>query len=170
MYLQLRIFNSEYSTERICAAVGDMPIFACVLYCKFCAKYRAHPPVCAMWTVVPDIYNAFTAQHIQDLIFNWTHLRWYWRYVANTMRLILQTLCQIQRSSTRLLYLTCGPGHTQSNYISKYSGCNILLNMSALVLEICRQRNARYTANMVPNTALTLQFSLSGLWSRPYTM
>jgi hypothetical protein len=55
MYIQLRIFNPEYSTQRICDAVGDMPIFACVLYCKLGAKYSSHPPVCATRTVVPDI-------------------------------------------------------------------------------------------------------------------
>jgi hypothetical protein len=69
MYLQLRIFNPEYSTEHICAAVGDMPIFACVLYCKLGAKYSAHSPVYAMCTVVPDIYNTFTAPHIQTSMF-----------------------------------------------------------------------------------------------------
>jgi hypothetical protein len=100
MYLQLRIFNPEYSTERICAAVGDMPISACVLFCKFCAKYRAQPPVCAMWTVVPDIYNAFTAPHIQTSMFFWTYQRCYWRYLDNYIVVILQTWCQIQRTSS----------------------------------------------------------------------
>jgi hypothetical protein len=170
MYLQLRIFNPEYSTERICAAVGDMPMFACVLYCKFCAKYRAHPPVCAIWTVVPDIYYAFTAPHIQTSMFIWTYLRCYWRYLDNSlvvycklgakysahppvcamwtvvpdiynaftapyiqtsifiwknlpcyctylgksMRVILHSWCQIQRTSSSLRYATCGPGHIQS--------------------------------------------------------
>jgi hypothetical protein len=37
-------------------------------------------------------------------------------------------------------------------------------------LEIYRQLNVRYTANMVPNTAHTLQFTLSELWSRTYSM
>jgi hypothetical protein len=64
MYLQLRIFSPEYSTERICAAVWDIPIFACALYCKFGATYRAHPPVYAMWTVVPATYKVFSAPHI----------------------------------------------------------------------------------------------------------
>jgi hypothetical protein len=82
------------------------------------------------------------------------------------MCVILHILCQIQRTSSSLLYLNCCPGHIQCNYSSEYSGFNIQLNMSALILEICRQRNARYTANMVPNAAHTLQFTLCVLWSR----
>jgi hypothetical protein len=81
-------------------------------------QYSAQPPVYAMWTVVPDIYNVFTAPHIQDSIFSWMYLRCFWRYVDNSMRLILQTLCQIQRTSSSLRYLTCGPGHIQCNYSS----------------------------------------------------
>jgi hypothetical protein len=127
MYLQLRIFSPEYSTERICAAVWDMPIFACALYCKFGAKYRTHPTVYAMWTVVPDIYNAFTAPYIQTSIFIWTYLRCYCTYHDNTMRVILQTWCQIQHTSPGLRYLNCGPGHIQSTYSSAYLGLNIQL-------------------------------------------
>jgi hypothetical protein len=153
MYLQLRIFNPDYSTERICVAVGDMPIFACVLYCKFCAKYRAHPPVCAMWNVVPDIYNTFTAPHIQTSIFIWTYLRCYWKYHDNSMLVILQTWCQIQRTFSGLRYVNYGPGHIQCIYKSIYSDINIHLNVSALLLYISRQFNARYTTNLAPITA-----------------
>jgi hypothetical protein len=169
MYLQLRIYNPEYSTERICAAVGDMPISACVLYCKFYAKYRAQPPVCAMWTVVPDIYNAFTAPHIQTPMFIWTYLRCYWKYLDNSMLVILQTWSQIQPTSSGLSYVNCGPGHIQCIYSSACSDFNVLLNVSALILEISRQFNSRYTANLVPNTAHILRFTLCELWSRTYT-
>jgi hypothetical protein len=61
MYLQLRIFGRQYWTERVCAAAGDISTFGCALYCKFGAIYNAHPPVYAMLTVIPDIYNVFTA-------------------------------------------------------------------------------------------------------------
>jgi hypothetical protein len=282
MYLQLRIFNPEYSIERICAAVGEMPISACVLYCKFCAKYSAHPPVYAMWTVVPDIYNAFTAPYIltsifiwtylrrylyisrqfnarytanllpnaahilqftqcdlwsrpytkyflhrmfrlqysaegsppaivgistiqwaiccklranysalplafamwtvvphvynvftapriQSWIFDWTYLRCSWRYADICMRVILQIMCQIQSPSSGLRYVNCGPGHIQCIYISAYSDFNVHLYVSALLLEISRQFNSRYTANLVPNTAHILRFALCELWSRTYT-
>jgi hypothetical protein len=126
-YLQLRIFNPEYSSERICAAVGDMPIFACMLYRKFCAKYRDHPQVCAVWTVVPDIYNAFPAPHIQTSMFIWTYLRCYWRYLDNSIVVILQTWCQIHRTSSGLHYVNCGPGHIQSIFSTPYVGFNIQL-------------------------------------------
>jgi hypothetical protein len=169
MYLQLRIFNPVYWTERICAAVGDMLIFACVLYCKFCAKYRAHPPVCAMCTVVPDIYNTFTAPHIQNSIFISTYLRCYWRYLDYSMRVILHSWCQIQSPSSGLHYVNCGPGHIQCNYSSAYSGFNIRLNPSALILEIIGHVDARYTANLVTNTVHILRFTLCVLWSRTCT-
>jgi hypothetical protein len=131
MYLQLRIFSPEYSTERICAAVVDMPIFASALYCKFGAKCRAHPPVYAMWSVVPDIYNAFTAPHIQTSIFIWTYLRCYWKYLDNSLHVLLQTLRQIQRTSSSLLYVNCGSGHIQSIYSSAYLGFNIQVKVAS---------------------------------------
>jgi hypothetical protein len=47
-YVQLRIFRPQYSTERICAAIGDITTIQCALYCNLGAKYSAHPPVYAM--------------------------------------------------------------------------------------------------------------------------
>jgi hypothetical protein len=179
-----------------------------------------------MSTVVPDIYNVITVTYIQASIFTWTHLRCYWRYHDNSMRVILQSWSQIQRTSTRLRYVNCGPGHIQWNdntaysgfniqlnvsallldvsrqfnaryaanmvpyithtnqlnyvncgsghiqcrYSSAWSGFNIQLNLSALLLEVSQQFNARYTANVVPYIAHTLQFTLCDMWSRPYTV
>jgi hypothetical protein len=210
----------------MCAAIGHIPTFRCALHLKFGAKYSAHPPVHAMWTIVADIYNVFTAQHIEASIFNVTYLRCYWRYLDHSMSNILQDWCQIQRTSSSLRYVYCGrdiynvttvphiqaaifnwtylrcyciyadisvrvilhswcqiqrtsyglryvncdPGHIKCIYSSAYSGFNIQLNASALILEICRQFNVRYTAYIVPNTAHILQFTLCDLWSRPYTM
>jgi hypothetical protein len=146
-----------------------MPIFACVLYCKFCAKYRAHPPVCAIWTVVPDIYNAFTAPHIQTSMFIWTCLRCYWRYLDNSIVVILQTWCQIQRTSSGLRYVNYGPGHIQCIYSSIYSDFKIHLNVSALLLYISGQFNARHTANLVTIASHIHQLSLYEQWSRTHT-
>jgi hypothetical protein len=147
-----------------------MPTFGSSMYDKFGAKYTIHSLVYAMWTVVPAIYNVFTAPHIQVSIIKWMSLPCYWRYVGNSMRLILQSWCQIQRISTSLRYLNCCPGHIQCSYISVYSGFSIQLNVSALLLEISRHFNARYTAILVPNTAHILQITLCELWSRPYAM
>jgi hypothetical protein len=119
-----------------------------------------------MCTVVQAIYNVITAPHIQASIFNWTYLRSYWRHLDNSMRVIVQTWIQIQRTSSSLYYVDCGPGHIQCSYSSAYTGFNIQLNVSALLLEISRQFNERYTANMVPNTAHILKFTLCELWSR----
>jgi hypothetical protein len=177
--------------------------------------------------VVPAIYNVITVPHILASICNWTYLRWYWKYIHNSMCVILQTWCQIQSTSSSLRYLNCGPGHIQCNYnstcsglniqqnvapllletspqfnerytanlepnithisqftlcelcgprhiqcnySSTYSGFNIQLNLSALILEIYPQCNVRYTAIVMPNTEHFLQFTLYELWSRPYTV
>jgi hypothetical protein len=117
-----------------------------------------------MWTVVPNIYNVFTARHIQASIFNYTDLRCYWRYIDNSMIVILQTWCQIQRTSSSLRYLNCGPGHMQCDYSSSFSAFNIQLRVFALILEMCQQFSEPYTANVVPNTAHILQFTECGLW------
>jgi hypothetical protein len=86
------------------------------------------------------------------------------------MCVILQTLCQIQRTTSRLRYLNYGPGHIQCTYSSTFSGFNIQLNVSSPLLEIYQQLNVRYTAISVPNTAHAPRFTLCLLWSRTYTM
>jgi hypothetical protein len=120
-------------------------------------------------TCGPAIYNVITAPRIQATIFDCTYLRCNWKYSDISIRVILQIWCQIQLTSSCLRYVTCGPGHIQSNYCSAYSGYNIRLYLSALQLEIFRQFDPRYTANMVSNTAHIVQFTLCDLWSRPYT-
>jgi hypothetical protein len=138
----------EYSAVGISAAIVDITIIQCALYCKLGAKYSAHPPVYAMCTVVPAIYKVFTAPHIQTSIYIWTHLRCYRRYLDNAVLVILQTWCQIQRTSSSLRYVICGSGHIQCIYSSAFSDFNIHMNVSALIMEICRQFNARYTATL----------------------
>jgi hypothetical protein len=167
-YFQHRIFRLQYSAVGICAAIGNISTIQCPLYCKLVAKYIAHPPVYAVWTVVPAISEVLTAPHIYALIFNCRQLRCYWRYLDNSIRVILHSWCQIQRTSSGLRYVNYGPGHIQCIYRSIYSDFNIHLNVSALLLYISRQFNARYTANLLPNTAHILQFMLFELWSRPY--
>jgi hypothetical protein len=86
-----------------------------------------------------------------------------------SMRVKLPTWCQIQPTSSGIRYVNYGPGHIQNVYNSIYSDFNIHLNVSALLLYISRQFNARYTANFLPNTTYILQFMRCELWSRPYT-
>jgi ribosomal protein S27E len=167
-YLQLRIFWLQYSTVGICAAIVDITWIQCALYRKLDAKYSAHRPVYAVWNVVPDIYKVFTAPHIYASIFSCRYLRCNYIYHDNSMRVILQTWCQIQRISSGLRYVNCGPGHIQSVYSSAFSDFNIHLNVSALLLEKSRQFNACYTANFEPNTAHILPFTLCELWCRLY--
>jgi hypothetical protein len=127
MHLLHHIFRLQYSFQRICAAIVHITTIQCSLYWKLGAKYSAHPPVYAMWTMDPDIYNAFTAPYIQTSIFIWTYLRCYCTYHDNSMRVILQTCCQIQRTSSSLCYVICAPGHIQSTYSSAHLGLNIQL-------------------------------------------
>jgi hypothetical protein len=170
MSLQFHVFRLQYSAVGICAAIVHITTIQCALYCKLVAKYSAHPPVYAMWTVVPAIYKVLTAPHIKSLIFNCRQLPCYWRYLDNSMRVILHSWCQIQRTSSGLRYVNCGSGHIQCNYSTAYSGFNIRLNLSALLLEIIGHVSARYTANLVPNTTHIVKFTLCELWSRTYTM
>jgi hypothetical protein len=65
MNLQLLKFGLHYSTERMCAAIGDISTIQCALYCKHGAKYSAHPPVYAIWTMVRATNSVITAPHIQ---------------------------------------------------------------------------------------------------------
>jgi predicted RNA-binding Zn-ribbon protein involved in translation (DUF1610 family) len=170
MQLQLHIFRLQYSFERSCPAIGDTSTIQCLLYCKFGVKYSAHRPVYAVWTVVPGIHKVFTAPHIYASIFNWMHLRCYWRYHDNSMLVILQTWCQIQRTSSSFRCVNCGTVHIQNIYSSAYSGFKIQLDVSALQLEISLQFNARYSANLKRNTAHILQIILCVLWSRTCTI
>jgi hypothetical protein len=85
-----------------------MPTFGCAICCKFGAIYGAQKPVCAMWIVVPTIYNVITDPYIWALIFSWRNLCCYWKYHDNSMRLILIIWCQIQRTSSSLRYVNCG--------------------------------------------------------------
>jgi hypothetical protein len=156
MYLQLRIFRLQYSTERICVAIEDMSTIQCALYRKPGAKYSAHGAVYPMWTVVPDIYNVIAARHIQASVLNWTYLRYCWRHLGNSMRVMIQIWCHIKYTSSSLRYVNFGSDQIQYNNSTAYSEFNIKLNISALLLELIRHFDARYTVNFVPNTALVL--------------
>jgi hypothetical protein len=94
------------------------------------------------------------------------HLHCYWRYLDNTMPVILQPWSQIQCTCSGLRNVNCGPGHIQCFSRSAYSDFNVHLNISALLLETSRQLHSRYTANLVPNSAHVLQFTLCEMWSR----
>jgi hypothetical protein len=115
--------------------------------------------------VIPDIYNVYTVPHILASIFKRTYLRCYWRYIENSMCVILQAWCQIKRTFSRLRRVNSVPGHIQCNYISKYWGFNIQQNVAPLLLDICWQFSENYTANMVPIQRTTS--SLRNVYSCP---
>jgi hypothetical protein len=114
----------------------------------------------------PGHIQSIIAQHVQASKFNRKYLCCYWIYIDNSMCVILQTWCQIQRTCSSLRNVNCGPGHIQCIYSSANSGFIIQLKGSALILEIYRRFKVRCTANMLPNTANVLQFTLCELWSR----
>jgi hypothetical protein len=164
-HIQDSIFNSTYLRRYLRYVDKSMG----VILQTWC-QYSAQPPVYAVWTVAPGTYTVNTVPHIQPSIFNWTYLRCHWRYVDSSTRRIMQTLCQIQRTTSSSRYVNCGHGHIQCNYSTTYSGFNIQLTVSALLLEISRQVNARYNGNLVPYIAHIRRFTLCERWSRPYTM
>jgi hypothetical protein len=120
--------------------------------------------------VVPTVYNTITAQLSWPSIYCWPYLRCCWRYSVISMCSIQQSWYQIDRTSSSLRYVKCGPGHIQWIYSSGYSGFNIKLNLPALLLEICHHLDARYAANFVSYIAHTLRFTLCELLSRTYAM
>jgi hypothetical protein len=107
---------------------------------------------------------------IQASIFSWSYLRCYCRYHINSMRVILQTWCQMQGTPSSFRYVNSGPAHIQSIYRSAYICFNIRWNVSAMLLEIIGHFEARYTANWKPNIAHIIRFTLCEQWSRTYTM
>jgi hypothetical protein len=119
-YLQLSMFRLQYSTVGICAAIVDITSTQCALYCKLGGKHSAHRPFYAVLTEVLDVYKVLTAPHIYASIFTCRHLRCYYRYHINWMRVILQIWCQIQCTSSSLRWVACGPGHIQCIYSSAY--------------------------------------------------
>jgi hypothetical protein len=127
MHLQLHIFRIQYSFERICPAIVHISTIQCALYCKLGDNYIARPPAFSMWTVVPHTYKIFTAPHIYASIFSCRYLRCYYRHHDNSIRVIQQTWCQIQRTSSSFRYVICGPGYIQSTYSSAYLVLNIQL-------------------------------------------
>jgi hypothetical protein len=74
----------------------------------------------------------------------------------------------MQRTSSSLRYVNCGPDHIRSTYSSAYLGINIQLKVAPLLLEVSLQFNARYTAFLVSNTEHIVQFTVCELWTRPY--
>jgi hypothetical protein len=83
------------------------------------------------------------------------------------MRVKLHICCHTQGTITGLRYVKSCPRKIQYIYISWYSGFNIQLNVSPLILVICRQFNERYTPHFLPNTGNDIRFTLCHLYSRP---
>jgi hypothetical protein len=123
-----------------------------------------------MCTVAPPIYKVLTAPHSQSTIFNWIYLRCYWRYVNNSMRLMLQTWCQIQRTTSSFALSELW-SRTYTMYLQlhifriPYSAECIF----AVIGDISTTQCALY-CKLGANTAHNLRFALSELWSHTYTM
>jgi hypothetical protein len=88
-YLQLHLLRLQYSAAGIIAAIVDITSILCALYCNLGANYSAHASFCAIWSVVPAKYKAFTDPHTNLSIFSCRYLRCYCRYQDNWMLVIL---------------------------------------------------------------------------------
>jgi hypothetical protein len=169
MQLQFCIFKLQYSTKGFCAAIGDIATIQWALYCNRGAKYCACSPVYAV-NCRPGhiqcnycyVYSGFNIQVIQSALLleisRYLDAPYTENLVSNTAHILHFTLWELW------------PRDIQCNNSSAYSGFNIQVKVSALILDIYRQFNVRYTAHMVPNTAHILQFTRFELWSRTYKM
>jgi hypothetical protein len=82
------------------------------------------------------------------------------------VRVILHICSQIQPKCSSLRYVIPDPSKIQYICSSSYAGFNIQLNVSLLLLVICRQFNTGYTLYLLPNTVHISRFVLHPLWSR----
>jgi hypothetical protein len=112
-----RQFNACYTTNLVTNTAHILQFSLCELWSR---TYTMHLQL-----------RIFSAS-----IFNWTYLRCNCRYHDNSMHVILQTWCQKQRTSSSLRFVKCGPSYIQCNYCTAYSGFNIQMNVSGLLLEI----------------------------------
>jgi hypothetical protein len=148
-----------------------MSTVQCALFCKHGAKYGAHPPVYAIWTVVPDIYNIFTAP-----IFR----------IQNSIK---RSSAAIGDMSTiqRAIYCKLGAS-ANTAYNLQFTHCEMwsLTYTIYLQLHLCRIQNSAERISAVIGDISTIQcalyskhgakyrthspVSLSELWSRPYTV
>jgi hypothetical protein len=107
-------------------------------------------------------YPAFSIQLNVSALLLQISRECYARYTANlvphTAHILQFTLCELWSR------------HIQSTYISAYLGFDIQQKVAPLLLKVSRQFRARYTSNLVPNTAHILQFTQCVLWCRKYTI
>jgi hypothetical protein len=115
------------------------------IQCNNCSAYSGFNIQVKVPALILDIYRQFNVRYMAHM-------------VPNTAPILQFTLSELWSRDI------------QCNYSSAYSGFNIQLNVSALLLEISRQFNERYTAILVPNTAYVPRFTLCQLWSRAYKM
>jgi hypothetical protein len=159
---------TQYSTERICAAIVDITTIQCMLNYKHGAKYSAHPPVTLheLWF---QPYTKYLQLRIFRLQYSTVGICAGIVDITSIQRFILQTWCQMQRTYSSFLYVNSGPAHLQSIYSSAYICFNFRWNVSALLLEIVGHFEGRYTANLEANIAHIIRFTLCVLWSKSYT-
>jgi hypothetical protein len=139
------LFSLQYSIDRISAAIVGVSTNRCALYLTYAAKCSLFPPDYATSTLVPVKFNKVTVLLVQASIFNSTYIRCDWLFIEKSMRVVLHICCHIKRVSSCFRYVNNGPGQIKYIYISCYSGINIQLNVSPMILVKCRQLNARYT-------------------------
>ena len=163
MFLQYSIFRIQYSIDSISAAIGDISTNLYAIYSTFAAKYSAPTPLYIMSTRVEVKSNVILLLHIQACIFDWTYLRFHWRYVDNSMRVSRHICCQIQCTPTGLRNVNTVSCQILCNCRFAYLGFSIQFNVFPLLLVVCRDFDSCYTPHSPPFTAPLGLFAQSQL-------
>lgn len=93
-----------------------------------------------------------------------TNIRCNLRYVNTSMRAALTFLWRIQRTSSSLIYINTGPRQILRTCIFTYWSWNIWINVSPLLLEICRHLDARHTPHLMPHALHMCRFTQCHHW------
>jgi hypothetical protein len=146
-----RYFDERYNVNLEAYRAHTLQFTLCELWsrdiqCNNISAYSGFNIQVKVSAVILDIYRQFNVRYMAHM-------------VPNTAHILQFTLSELWSRT----YIEC-------NYSYVYSGFNIQVNQSALLLEISRYFDARYNVNLVAYIAHTLQFTLSEQWSRTYTM
>lgn len=160
VYIQYYAFKPTYL--RFCCSYADNSIRVII---HICCRIQGALSGLRCVNSGPCTSSVIAVLHIRSQIFESTFLLFYSTHAENSMHLILHSCCQIQPTSGALSYVISGLRQIQRSFSFAYSGWNILINVSPLLLQICRQRKACYTPKLLPNTAHISRFGLCRFWT-----
>jgi hypothetical protein len=140
--------NFADSTLNIHMNVSPLMLLICRLldarYTAHCCRMQGPSAGLCYVSSAPIKYIVIVVLHIPNSNSNWTYLRCYWWYVDHSIRVTLLVRCQIHYTSIGLRNVNSVSSQIYSNCSFAYLGLSIQLNVSPLLLGICRQFDARY--------------------------